>query len=161
MYRRVPGGGRIQGAAEGAARSWLSTRGRGSLPAPLRTFKPQSISVLLLRSQWLFLSRIQASLLFHLVSVLSLPHLGREEVPQGLATFFFVSVEISAPHVSVPRRVKITAWLWLGHTSDFTTQKLSDRAIHLLLSVYHCACFRICISAPPVPLGRVLTGRQA
>lgn len=68
---------------------------KGSFPAPLRMFKPQSISVLHLCSQWLFLGRIQgnpclASLLFRLVSVLSLPRVGWEEAPQGLATFYFL-----------------------------------------------------------------------
>lgn len=87
-WRRQNSGG-SRGVLEGMGEH------KGSFPAPLRMFKPQSISVLHLCSQWLFLGRIQgnpclASLLFHLVSVLSLPRVGWEEAPQGLATFYFL-----------------------------------------------------------------------
>jgi len=56
-------------------------------------------------------------------------------------------VDVSTPEVSVPHRMKITAWLWLGHTSEFTNQKLSGGVIHLLLGVCHSNCFWICISS--------------
>lgn len=68
------------------------------------------------------------------------------------AFLLFPPVDISVPDVSVPHRMKITAWLWLGHISDFTNQKLPGGAVHLLLGVYHSTCFWICILAPQAPL---------
>lgn len=104
-WRRQNSGG-SRGVHEGMAECKGKRVGRGSFPAPLRMFKPQSISVLHLCSQWLFLGRTQGN-----------PCLGISPLPScfcpvpaargmgGSTTgvsnlLFFISVEMSAPHVS-------------------------------------------------------------
>ena len=151
--------GRIQGAAEGSLRAWLSTAGRGSFPAHVWMFKPQGIFVLLLCSQWLFPAMIQGNLCLDFSSLASL--LCSLPVPLGMgvgtsgisspAFLLFPPVDISSPDLPVTHWM-ITACLWLGHTSDFVNQKLPSRAIQLLLGVYHLTCFWVCILAPPAPL---------
>ena len=105
--------------------------------------------MLLLFSQWLFLGMIQGNSCLDFSSLASL--LCSLPVPLGMgvgipgisspAFLLCPPVDISAPDVSVPHRMKITAWLWLGLTSDFTNQKLPGGAVHLLLGVYHLTCF--------------------